>query len=469
MNLPIFITKTIKKGDSPIQFPIDEILDDKKRLVRGFVSAPVKDSQGDLMPHDELKRTMNTLMERGGVINDEHSNRGVGKILRWFEEEHPDTKEPAIAVDYMIFDDYSIDDEVWQEIKDKKRKGLSFGGRATEKPTMKKDGYSGETARNLKGVEAYEVSSVAEPACDLAFNTHINFLAKSKKGDRPDKLDRMISIDMFDKDYNDLKEEDKKKVTEKKKDALKVLNESEDLINDFQKGYATKDNKKSFSGFKDFEECESAQKEKGHTDESSKRICGFLQNRSENKTKGKIDSVGNVDRDEIDGFLSTNPNPTDDQVHNWAEEKGYDKEEVEEALYRLATEQNKTKNKLEGGLADEKNPNDFDKEQLAKGVIVEMEHTNDTKVAIEIAMDHLTEDPEYYSKLETIERNKQKPDGEHAHDEENPYGEHTHGENKKKHIESLDKTIKLLKNLSNPTIKNLTDISKNLNKIAKFI
>ena len=28
-----------------------------------------------------------------------------------------------------------------------------------------------------------------------------------------------------------------------------------------------------------------------------------------------------------------------------------------------------------------------------------MEHTNDDKIATEIAMDHLTEDPEYYSKL----------------------------------------------------------------------
>jgi len=59
--------------------------------------------------------------------------------------------------------------------------------------------------------------------------------------------------------------------------------------------------------------------------------------------------------------------------------------------------------KLPGGLADKKSPKDFDKKQLAKGTKVEMEHVDDRALAQEIAMDHLTEDPKYYEKLETIE------------------------------------------------------------------
>lgn len=41
--------------------------------------------------------------------------------------------------------------------------------------------------------------------------------------------------------------------------------------------------------------------------------------------------------------------------------------------------------------------------QLIKGVKVEREHSKDVKKAIEIAMDHLTEDPSYYTKLKKIE------------------------------------------------------------------
>lgn len=41
-------------------------------------------------------------------------------------------------------------------------------------------------------------------------------------------------------------------------------------------------------------------------------------------------------------------------------------------------------------------------DQLVKGVNVELEHTNDEKVAREIALDHLSEDPEYYTKLASL-------------------------------------------------------------------
>lgn len=43
------------------------------------------------------------------------------------------------------------------------------------------------------------------------------------------------------------------------------------------------------------------------------------------------------------------------------------------------------------------------KSQLEMGMDVEMEHTSDEDMAREIAMDHLTEDPEYYTKLKDIE------------------------------------------------------------------
>jgi hypothetical protein len=46
------------------------------------------------------------------------------------------------------------------------------------------------------------------------------------------------------------------------------------------------------------------------------------------------------------------------------------------------------------------------KNQLKKGVKVEKEHTKKIKVAKKIAMDHLFEDPRYYTKLKKIEKGK---------------------------------------------------------------
>ena len=57
---------------------------------------------------------------------------------------------------------------------------------------------------------------------------------------------------------------------------------------------------------------------------------------------------------------------------------------------------------IEGGLAEDTKKK-FNIDQLIKGLKVEMEHTDDPRVAIEIAMDHLTEMDDYYDRLEKVE------------------------------------------------------------------
>lgn len=44
--------------------------------------------------------------------------------------------------------------------------------------------------------------------------------------------------------------------------------------------------------------------------------------------------------------------------------------------------------------------------QLSKGIKVETEHTGDIALAREIALDHLNEFPDYYDRLEKVEKNK---------------------------------------------------------------
>jgi len=89
-------------------------------------------------------------------------------------------------------------------------------------------------------------------------------------------------------------------------------------------------------------------------------------------------------------------------------------------------EETKEANKLKGALADtsklydlatkhavdktvkKQSPERISKmlthlaQQLVKGIKVEMEHSDDVKVAKKIALDHLDEDPNYYTKLKRI-------------------------------------------------------------------
>ena len=64
----------------------------------------------------------------------------------------------------------------------------------------------------------------------------------------------------------------------------------------------------------------------------------------------------------------------------------------------------KHKDQISGGLADKSQPEDFNPKELAMGIEVELEHTDDPQIAMEIAMDHLKEDPRYYTKLKKIHK-----------------------------------------------------------------
>jgi hypothetical protein len=56
------------------------------------------------------------------------------------------------------------------------------------------------------------------------------------------------------------------------------------------------------------------------------------------------------------------------------------------------------KQKIPGGA--ESIPEDIDLDQLSKGMEDEMEHTDDPAVAMEIAIDHLKKNPNYYNEHE---------------------------------------------------------------------
>ena len=63
-----------------------------------------------------------------------------------------------------------------------------------------------------------------------------------------------------------------------------------------------------------------------------------------------------------------------------------------------------SKQVLKGGLADNIPDKCFDKKNLKKGEKVEREHTKNKQMQKEIAEDHLAEDPNYYEKLEKMEK-----------------------------------------------------------------
>lgn len=96
-------------------------------------------------------------------------------------------------------------------------------------------------------------------------------------------------------------------------------------------------------------------------------------------------------RSEIVRFFIKNPQPTDDQMHALAEQLKIEPPELETLVYGILSDI--ISRGYPNGQAQE-----VDLKELAKGIKVEMEHTDDPAVAEAIARTHLQEDPEYYSK-----------------------------------------------------------------------
>ncbi len=314
------------KFNKPMQFPKDEILNESDRLVRTWASVEVTDKQGDIVPIDQMRKVMNTWFKRGATMIDQHTNRPIGRGLSWKEETHPKTKTPGIVLDYQVYDDYSIDDQVWEEIKSGDREGLSIGGRALGIPQIKDDEYTGKKGNYLQDIELYEMSPVDSPANQFGKNIAINYLAKASSSDDPKEIERL-------------------------------------LVKDLQKGFAVKDVDAPFAGFEDMDACISGQRERGHTEDSSKRICGFLMHQTDkNFIQGKckkVEKAGeDVDVPKPKGDIAVDKGVSD---YNW----------------------------------------DVDSDNIAHiGLMVESEeHPQlDEKAAKQLVADHLSEDPTYYDK-----------------------------------------------------------------------
>lgn len=71
-------------------------------------------------------------------------------------------------------------------------------------------------------------------------------------------------------------------------------------------------------------------------------------------------------------------------------------------------EKSAKKELIPGGKAEGHEPSEYPKDQIRKGIKVEMEHTDDPAIAKEIAMDHEQEFPRYYTALDKMEKSLKK-------------------------------------------------------------
>lgn len=97
-------------------------------------------------------------------------------------------------------------------------------------------------------------------------------------------------------------------------------------------------------------------------------------------------------------FENSSQCPTDNIIHQKAEEWNYPKDVVEDEIYGFLYDFFSGGNYIKKGKGLS-----FDPEQLKMGIAVEYEHTNCKMISERIALDHLTEIPDYYTRLDKME------------------------------------------------------------------
>jgi hypothetical protein len=101
---------------------------------------------------------------------------------------------------------------------------------------------------------------------------------------------------------------------------------------------------------------------------------------------------------EIIKWLKSNPKPTDEDKEKFGKTMGLNVKELDTHVYMIL-----------GDFLSEGRSKDytgeFDENQLAMGVEVEMEHTTIPCIAKKIAQDHLVENSRYYILLKQMEQN----------------------------------------------------------------
>lgn len=152
------------------------ISENTNRKIEGWASVDIVDASGEKVNIDSLAKLMPTYIERGGILNDSHSGRHIGKVTSWEMKMNKDAKAMGVYIYAYIFKNLKIDDDIWEMIKNGIYKGFSVGGQDFGKYMECED----RCYNKIDNLEIWEISVVPSPANKASWITDFNKIAKSE-------------------------------------------------------------------------------------------------------------------------------------------------------------------------------------------------------------------------------------------------------------------------------------------------
>ena len=111
-----------------------------------------------------------------------------------------------------------------------------------------------------------------------------------------------------------------------------------------------------------------------------------------------VKDLGHVESAMIELFADKKKIKDHEDFHSLAEGVGWESSKLEEKAYALLQSFF-----AQGRFMGEGQGKKFDSEEVEMGKKVELEHTSNPVIALRITLDHLTEIPDYYTRLKQME------------------------------------------------------------------
>lgn len=153
-----------------------EVTKDDRRILKGHITVEVVDRQNEFVAVDEVLSIIKNYFEVYPAIHDWHSNRPVGKALKYEKSEIEGHASVYIEAEIFKKDGVTLYDKVWEKIVKGEYTGFSMGGASKVREPMVKNG---KLIMNLKSLELYEISVCPLPANQLAIFDYVNDFAKA--------------------------------------------------------------------------------------------------------------------------------------------------------------------------------------------------------------------------------------------------------------------------------------------------
>jgi len=153
---------------------VEKSNDDNRRIIAGYASVAVVDSENQFIPVDALKKGLESLIKDPNYANLMlvHKNIQIGKILLSYGDLETKVDDKGLFIVAEIRNDLRIADEVWHSILNGDLNGFSIG---CEVLTSHKECDDKQCIEILDEINIFEVS-----ICSMPVNEQSGFIVVSK-------------------------------------------------------------------------------------------------------------------------------------------------------------------------------------------------------------------------------------------------------------------------------------------------